>query len=286
MMANPGKPRPGDDHPRLLHLRGRLPQLRDGLRGGGVVDHVPHRRRGDDPLLPDPEPMGALPMRGRKAARRAGVYLGLVAGGVAMMLPFLWMLSTSLKTRAEVFVTAPLSFPTGLHWENYAKMWFAMPGVTFGTFFQNSHRDRIAGNGRPGRHLCDGRIRVRGVRVPRQADPVRLDPRDPDHPVPDRPRPELHPLPLPPVAPERERQLHRDKLAAVGLGVLRRSVRDVPAAAVLPDHPQRAGRRGARRRGKPVADLHGASTSRSRDRPSPPSRSSSSCGAGTTCSTR
>ena len=82
--------------------------------------------------------MGALPVRRGKAARRAGVYLALVAGGVAMAIPFLWMLSTSLKTRAEVFVTAPFSFPTGLHWENYTTMWFALPGVTFGTFFENS----------------------------------------------------------------------------------------------------------------------------------------------------
>ena len=74
----------------------------------------------------------------RKRARRAGVYVALVAGGVAMIIPFLWMLTTSLKTRAEVFSTSPFSFPTGLHWENYTKMWFALPSVTFGTFFQNS----------------------------------------------------------------------------------------------------------------------------------------------------
>ena len=85
---------------------------------------------------------GARPRRAsrsvRKPARKAALYLGLVVGGVAMMIPFLWMLTTSLKTRAEVFSTAPLSFPTGLHWENYTKMWFALPDVTFGTFFQNS----------------------------------------------------------------------------------------------------------------------------------------------------
>ena len=74
----------------------------------------------------------------RRAARLAGVYLALVAGGLAMMIPFVWMVATSLKTRAEVFSTAPLSFPSGLHWENYSRMWFALPGVTFGTFFQNS----------------------------------------------------------------------------------------------------------------------------------------------------
>jgi ABC-type glycerol-3-phosphate transport system permease component len=74
----------------------------------------------------------------RSLARKAGVYVALVAGGVAMMIPFLWMLTTSLKTRAEVFSSPPFSFPSGLHWENYSKMWFAMPDVTFGTFFQNS----------------------------------------------------------------------------------------------------------------------------------------------------
>lgn len=74
----------------------------------------------------------------RRLARTVGVYVALLAGGLAMMIPFLWMLATSLKTRAEVFSTSPISFPSGLHWENYTKMWFALPSVTFGTFFQNS----------------------------------------------------------------------------------------------------------------------------------------------------
>jgi multiple sugar transport system permease protein len=74
----------------------------------------------------------------RRWTRQAAVYAALIAGGVAMMIPFLWMLSTSLKTRAEVFSSPPFTFPTGLHWENYTKMWFALPDVTFGTFFQNS----------------------------------------------------------------------------------------------------------------------------------------------------
>jgi multiple sugar transport system permease protein len=76
--------------------------------------------------------------RAWRRIRRAALYLGLVFGGLGMMIPFLWMLSTSLKTRAEVFSSAPFSFPTGLHWENYTNMWFALPDVTFGTFFQNS----------------------------------------------------------------------------------------------------------------------------------------------------
>jgi multiple sugar transport system permease protein len=89
-------------------------------------------------VLPRRNQGPSAPGSARKIARKAGLYLALIAGGVGMMIPFLWMLATSLKTRAEVFSSAPFSFPSGLHWENYSNMWFAMPGVTFGTFFQNS----------------------------------------------------------------------------------------------------------------------------------------------------
>ena len=44
-----------------------------------------------------------------------------------MMVPFFWMIVTSLKTRAEVFGPAPLSLPSGAHFENYANMWNAFP---------------------------------------------------------------------------------------------------------------------------------------------------------------
>ena len=54
---------------------------------------------------------------------------------------------------------------------------------------------------------------------------------------------------------ERERQLHRHPGAAVGRGVPRRGIRDLPAAPVLPDDPARARRRRPGRRRQPVADL-------------------------------
>jgi multiple sugar transport system permease protein len=71
-------------------------------------------------------------------ARRIGAYVVLIVGGLVMMIPFFWMLLTSLKTRAEVFGSAPLSLPSGPHWENYERMWNAFGDVTFGTFFLNS----------------------------------------------------------------------------------------------------------------------------------------------------
>lgn len=76
-----------------------------------------------------------------RAARRWFLYVALIVGGLIMMGPFFWMIITSLKTRAEVFGAAPLSLPTGAHFENFATMWNAFPqGVTFGTFFGNSLR--------------------------------------------------------------------------------------------------------------------------------------------------
>lgn len=70
--------------------------------------------------------------------RRAGLYAMLIIGGLIMMVPFFWMIATSLKTRAEVFGAGPIEFPSGFHIENYGKMWNALPGVTFGDFFLNS----------------------------------------------------------------------------------------------------------------------------------------------------
>src|SRR6266404_3035742 len=52
-----------------------------------------------------------------------------------MMAPFLWMISTSLKTRAEVFATPPTLLPVVTQWHNYPDMWSALP---FGLFFLNS----------------------------------------------------------------------------------------------------------------------------------------------------
>ena len=77
------------------------------------------------------------------AARRKRVRIGilvtvLIIGGLIMMVPFFWMIVTSLKTRAEVFGSGPFTLPSGPHFDNYVKMWNALPGVTFGTFFLNS----------------------------------------------------------------------------------------------------------------------------------------------------
>ena len=72
-----------------------------------------------------------------RATRRA-ILLGLlIIGGLVMMAPFLWMISTSLKTRSEVFATPPTLLPAVAQWHNYPDMWNALP---FGAFFLNSFK--------------------------------------------------------------------------------------------------------------------------------------------------
>jgi multiple sugar transport system permease protein len=72
-----------------------------------------------------------------RTIRRAVLIAILVAGGVVMMAPFLWMISTSLKTRAEVFSIPPTLIPITPQWKNYPDMWNSLP---FATFVGNSAR--------------------------------------------------------------------------------------------------------------------------------------------------
>lgn len=52
-----------------------------------------------------------------------------------MLAPFLWMLSTSLKTPGQVFATPPQWIPRPVVWQNYVEAVTIMP---FGRFFRNS----------------------------------------------------------------------------------------------------------------------------------------------------
>jgi len=55
--------------------------------------------------------------------------------GVTMILPFIWMISTSLKEAGEVFAYPPKWIPDKLLFSNYVQAWNAVP---FGRFFINS----------------------------------------------------------------------------------------------------------------------------------------------------
>lgn len=62
-------------------------------------------------------------------------YIVLSLGAITMVLPFLWMISTSLKSLGEVFVFPPTFFGEKIVWGNYLKVAARFP---FGLFFLNS----------------------------------------------------------------------------------------------------------------------------------------------------
>lgn len=66
---------------------------------------------------------------------KALVYALLLAGSVVFMLPFMWMLSTSLKPSNEVFTFPPQFLPNRFVWQNYVAGWTVLP---FNTFLRNS----------------------------------------------------------------------------------------------------------------------------------------------------
>lgn len=71
----------------------------------------------------------------RQRAYRAFLYCLMLAGCALMLLPFFWMLTTSLKTEAEAILMPPRWLPSKPQWANYAKAWAAAP---FGRYFFNS----------------------------------------------------------------------------------------------------------------------------------------------------
>jgi multiple sugar transport system permease protein len=71
----------------------------------------------------------------RKYLTSMALHLLLSAGAVAMVLPFIWMVSTSFKELAQVFVYPPEWIPNPFVWQNYPK---AMTAVPFGRWFLNS----------------------------------------------------------------------------------------------------------------------------------------------------
>ena len=62
-----------------------------------------------------------------KATKTAFTYLILIAGGCVLMLPFLWMVSTALKTADKVMVFPPQWIPHPVVWRNFIDGWTTLP---------------------------------------------------------------------------------------------------------------------------------------------------------------
>jgi multiple sugar transport system permease protein len=75
---------------------------------------------------------------GVKARQHIGNFLAVLVlsiGGIFMALPFLWMVSSSLKSIAEIYVFPPTFIPEKIQWANYLEIWRRLP---FHLFFRNS----------------------------------------------------------------------------------------------------------------------------------------------------
>lgn len=71
----------------------------------------------------------------RQTIARTTSYLVLSVVGVTMLVPFLWMLSTSLKDSSSAFDFPPKWIPHPATWRNYLDAWTSVP---FGRFYFNS----------------------------------------------------------------------------------------------------------------------------------------------------
>ncbi|TMR22866.1 carbohydrate ABC transporter permease [Nonomuraea turkmeniaca] len=68
--------------------------------------------------------------------RRSGAYVLLIISSAVFLLPFLWMLTTSLKSDADNLAFPPQWFPDSFHFENYVKGWTG--SLPFNTFLLNT----------------------------------------------------------------------------------------------------------------------------------------------------
>ena len=62
---------------------------------------------------------------------RGLIFLILVAGAFVFLFPFLWMLSTSLKTPQEIIATKTVWIPAQPQWKNYAEALGYFPFVRY-----------------------------------------------------------------------------------------------------------------------------------------------------------
>ena len=87
--------------------------------------------------------LAGVPTERFRARRRSGVagrvvlYGSLILGGLIMLFPFFWMVSSSLKTFQEVNLSPPTVLPENPQWSNYLDVWGSPPSG-FGRYFINS----------------------------------------------------------------------------------------------------------------------------------------------------
>ena len=98
----------------------------------------------------------------------------LIAGALTMLIPFLWMIITSLKTLMESTMIPPTLIPAQFKWANYSDVWTSLPFAAFyantlgmivlriigSVFFSATAAYAFARIKFPGRDLCFGLVLI------------------------------------------------------------------------------------------------------------------------------
>ena len=71
----------------------------------------------------------------RKISSNIVWFIVVLALALAVVLPFIWMITTSLKNQTEVFAYPPTWIPKQIQWQNYLEVWKEAP---FARYFLNS----------------------------------------------------------------------------------------------------------------------------------------------------
>ena len=77
-------------------------------------------------------------MKTKKSVRTVLYHILVMAFGIIMVYPLLWMIMSSFKETKTIFVTAGNLIPKNFTLENYAKGWKGFAKIGFSTFIKNS----------------------------------------------------------------------------------------------------------------------------------------------------
>ena len=169
-----------------------------------------------------------------RALSRTVIYALILAGAAIFAIPFLWMISTSLKDQLDVFAFPPQLIPNPIRWQNYPE---ALLGQPFGRYTLNTIYVTVVGlvgNVGSCSIVAYGFARLK----PRPRYALSGDALQPDDPLLCGDDPALYPLSL--------SGLDRHLLAAdCALFLCRQPDLYLSVAPILQHDPQRDGRIGA-----------------------------------------
>ncbi len=77
-------------------------------------------------------------MREKRIASAVVYHVVILAVGIVMIYPLIWMVMSSFKETSTIFTTAGSLIPENFTLENYVNGWKGFAKISFGTFFRNS----------------------------------------------------------------------------------------------------------------------------------------------------